>query len=249
MAQPRDVETRHLARPVEFRAAADGGVGTLTGYAAVFGAYSQNMGGFVEQVDTGAFTKSLSDGLRVLCRGNHKDSALLGTSDAGTLTVTVDDVGLLYVCDLPDTSPGRDTAVLAKRGDIRYSSFAFICIEDEWSVTEQGFPLRTLLQVRLVDVAPVSNPAYLDSSAGMRSLAARVNVPLDELAARSTEEIRSLLSVGNSPAVSEGISVPVVDEAEAREAAPVADETPEAEQRETHSVDVMRRLLELDALR
>ena len=55
---------------------------------------------------------------------------------------------------------------------MKWSSFAFRTIEDEWGVTEQGFPLRTLLAVQLVDVAPVNSPAYLDTSVAARSLEA-----------------------------------------------------------------------------
>lgn len=167
-----ELEIRTLAQAVELRA--DGsGVGTLVGYAAVFNRLSQNLGGFVEQVDPAAFTKSLADQVPVMCRGNHDDSLLLGTSWAETLRLTVDGTGLLYEVDLPDTSAGRDYRELAKRGDVRWSSFAFRTIEDEWGVTSQGFPLRTLLAVQLVDVAPVNSPAYLDTTVAARSLAAQ----------------------------------------------------------------------------
>lgn len=166
----RELERRSAAQVVELRATGDG-LGSLHGYAAKFNVLSQNLGGFVERIDPGAFTKSLADNNRVLCRLNHQDGGLLGTTEAGTLTLSLDDVGLIYDNPLPDTTAGRDTSVLAKRGDLRYSSFAFYCIEDEWGFTEQGFPLRTLKQVQLIDVAPVNSPAYLDTTVAVRSFA------------------------------------------------------------------------------
>lgn len=222
----RDIERRYLASPVQFRAAEDG-PGMLFGYAATYNSYSQNLGGFVEAVAPGAFDKSLADAVRVLCRGNHSDNHLLGTSDAGTLRLSSDGTGLPYEVDLPDTTSGRDFGVLAARGDVRYSSFAFRCIEDEWGVTDQGFPLRTLKQVLLVDVAPVNNPAYLDTSVGKRSLATILDVDLDRLVAMELDEIRSALT-----------------------GAPNEQEK-EAEQRETHSaaISVQAKLLDLDALK
>jgi HK97 family phage prohead protease len=189
-----DVERRQLARPVELRAA-DGGPGVLAGYAAKYMRYSQNLGGFVEQVASSAFSKSLGDRVPVVARYNHDDNFLLGTSEAETLRMVSDDEGLAYEVDLPDTSAGRDVAALAKRGDLRYSSFAFHTLEDEWSVTEQGFPLRTLLNVQLIDVAPVNSPAYLDTSTGIRSLAQRIDVDPDDVGRVSLEEIRSRLSI------------------------------------------------------
>lgn len=154
----------------ELRAAQDG-PGTLVGYAAVFNRQSQNLGGFVEQVDPGAFERTLGmSELRVMARYNHDDNLLIGTTEGGTLTLSTDGTGLRYEVDLPDTSVGRDVAALARRGDLRYSSFAFRTLDDDWTETESGFPLRTLRAVQLVDVAPVNNPAYLDTSVAVRSL-------------------------------------------------------------------------------
>lgn len=166
-----DIEIRTAALNVEFRDG-DAGVGVLSGYAAVFNRDSQNLGGFVEQVDPAAFNKSIADNLPVMARGNHDDAALLGTTWAGTLRLEVDGTGLRYEVDLPDTSSGRDYRALARRGDLRWSSFAFRTIDDDWSVTESGFPRRILRAVQLVDVAPVNSPAYMDTTVAARSLQA-----------------------------------------------------------------------------
>jgi HK97 family phage prohead protease len=166
-----DIEIRTASLgPVELREGGQG-IGQLSGYAAVFNRHSQNLGGFVEQVDPSAFTKSIADAVPVMARMNHDDAHLLGTTWAGTLTLEADGTGLRYTVDLPDTQAGRDAKVLAERGDMKWSSFAFRTIEDAWSQTEQGFPLRTLRAVQLVDVAPVNSPAYLDTTVGLRSLA------------------------------------------------------------------------------
>jgi len=168
-----DLEIRTAALgPVELREGGDG-IGQLVGYAAVFNRHSQNLGGFVEQVDPAAFNKSLADNVPVMARMNHDDAHLLGTTWAGTLTLEADGTGLRYTVDLPDTQAGRDAKVLAARGDMKWSSFAFRTIDDEWSQTDQGFPLRTLRAVQLVDVAPVNSPAYTDTSVALRSLAAQ----------------------------------------------------------------------------
>jgi HK97 family phage prohead protease len=188
----RDLELRHISRPVEFRAV-DGGPGVLTGYASVFNRLSQNLGGFVERVDPGAFTKSVADQVPVLARYNHDDNHLLGTTEGGTLTLEIDGTGLRYEVPLPDTTSGRDVAALAKRGDLRYSSFAFRTVADDWGLTPEGFPMRTLLAVQLVDVAPVNNPAYRDTSTGMRSLAEHLHLDVDQVRKAEPEELRQLI--------------------------------------------------------
>lgn len=219
----RDTEQRHITGAVELRAS-DNGPGVLVGYASVFNRLSQNLGGFVERVDPDAFNKSLADGVPVVARFNHKDDFLLGTTESGTLTLRVDGTGLQYEVDLPDTTAGRDLAVLAKRGDVRYSSFAFQTVKDDWGTTEDDFPLRTLQAVKLVDVAPVVSPAYRDTTAGLRSLANKLDVPFDRVAAAAKAgELRSMLQAVHTEH---------------------AEEDSKREQVENHSLAVARRTLQ-----
>lgn len=177
-------EHRTTREAVTYRAATDGGLGGLTGYALKFDRLSQNLGGFVEKVRKGSVDKSLADRLDVLARFQHEDAWILGRVAAGTLELTRDDVGLQYdIPRLPNTSTGRDVAELAQRGDLGGSSFAFVTLDEDWSTTEQGFPVRELISIRLVDVAPVVQPAYLDTSVAVRSLAERIHADPNEVPA------------------------------------------------------------------
>lgn len=205
------LERRFTRGTLEYRAASDGTAGNMFGYANKFNLESQNLGGFVERTLPTTFNKSLGDNLDVLARYNHDDAALLGRTASGTLTLSVDEIGLAYDVSLPDTTVGRDVAALTRRGDIYQSSFAFYTIEDDWGVTANGFPLRTLTSIRLVDVAPVNMPAYLDATAGMRSLAERVHIDADEIPSVPTEEIRRRLE---SPTVIDLASTQTVGSAE-----------------------------------
>lgn len=184
-----DTERRFTSVRVEVRST--GEKPTIGGYAAKFARMSQNLGGFVEQIDPGFFNKSRGDGWPgVVARYNHDDNMLLGTSGAGTLRLGTDDVGLTYEVDLP--SSRGDVYELVQRGDVRQSSFAFIAFEDDWATTDQGFPLRTLVSGRLLDVAPVNTPAYEDTSVGLRSLAEHFHADVEEVRklAESNELIR-----------------------------------------------------------
>jgi HK97 family phage prohead protease len=177
----RPTETRTTSGTVELRAATDGGLGQLGGYALKYRTLSQNLGGFIETIEPGVIDDATLRGERgdVLCRYQHEDNFLLGRLVSGTLRLQGDTTGLDYAVDLPDTDYARNVAALAARGDVRYSSFAFRTMEDDWSLSEQGFPLRTLLSVQLVDVAPVVTPAYMDTSTGLRSLADKRGLDLD----------------------------------------------------------------------
>ena len=173
------VERRSLEEPVEFRAKGDRKL-TAGGYASMFDKRSQNLGGFVEQVAPSAFNKTVKEAdVRALL--THDPSLVLGRTSSGTLSIGVDDRGLWYEVDLPDTTVGRDTAALIERGDITGSSFGFRMIEDEWGETEDGFPLRTLKQVALRDVSPVTFPAYTDSEVALRALSESRSLDLEVL--------------------------------------------------------------------
>jgi uncharacterized protein len=183
-----DPERRFVPGPVECRVQSEGE--RIGGYASVFNKLSRNLGGFVERVEPTAF-----NGARqllwpsVVCRYNHSSDMLLGTTAGRTLDLRVDpDMGLWY--DVLPPQSRADILELVKRGDIQHSSFAFRVPPggDEWSVTDQNYPMRSLREVSLVDVAPVLEPAYPDATAGLRSLAARFEADLDEVRSLAADD-------------------------------------------------------------
>jgi HK97 family phage prohead protease len=161
------VERRFTTSEFEVRSLPNGGV-QVEGHAAVFNRHSQDLGGFVEQVAPGAFKKTIQEAdVRALY--NHDPSMVLGRNKSGTLRLSEDNVGLHYQVDLPDTTYARDLAISMERGDVSQSSFGFRVIPggDGWGFTEQDYPLRTLGEVQLMDVSPVTYPAYLDADSGI----------------------------------------------------------------------------------
>lgn len=187
-----DTERRFTRGLVEVRASGDSSR-TIGGYAAKYNTLSRNLGGFVERIDPGFFAKSEGDGWpRVMARYNHDSNMLLGTTRAGTLRLQTDGTGLDYSVDVP--AARQDVYELVQRGDVSESSFAFYTFEDDWSMTDDGFPVRTLLSGQLVDVAPVNDPAYLDTSTGLRSLAEKTGAELAEVrAAAEAGELKRFL--------------------------------------------------------
>lgn len=174
----KTIERRTLSETVEFRR--NGDKMTAVGFALRYNKLSQNLGGFVERVAPGAVSKTIQEAdIRALF--NHSADMVLGRNKAGTLRLHDDPEGLRYEIDLPDTTLGRDLAVLLERGDVSGSSFGFRKIEDEWGETGEGFPLRTLKVIALRDVSPVTFPAYTDSDSALRSLAEARSLDIEEL--------------------------------------------------------------------
>lgn len=176
---------------IEFRDSEDGKNPVAVGYAAVFGRRSLELRDsqrrvFQETIDPGAFGKTMREA-DVLGLWNHDTHALLGRTSSGTVRLSTDERGLRYEIDLPDTTTGRDVAELLRRRDIRGSSFGFRTIADKKDKEEDGTVVRTLLEVALIDVSPVSNPAYPDTEAGLRSVAQAVGHDIVEVRAALAE--------------------------------------------------------------
>ena len=168
-----EIEKRTYA--CEIRASTEeSGPAKILGYGAVFNSRSENLGGFREVIAPGAFDSVLEDDVRALF--NHDPNFVLGRSASGTVRLSVDESGLRYEIDPPDTQTIRDLVLAPMaRGDISQSSFAFRIARDgdQWDEDEDGVIVRTVTRVqRLYDVSPVTYPAYVDASAATRSLKA-----------------------------------------------------------------------------
>jgi HK97 family phage prohead protease len=180
-----------LGMPVEVRANGKSSR-EIGGYAAVFDRESENLGTFVERVSRSCFNSSRADGWPgVICRFNHDDSYVLGTTQGHTLRVWTDETGLQYTVDVPEHR--GDVLELVARGDVANSSFAFIAHEVDWGYSDQGYPTRTLLQAKLIDVAPVTVPAYRSTTAALRGLSRYLGVPFEDvIALQEKQELRKL---------------------------------------------------------
>jgi len=153
----------------------------LTGYAAIFNSEA-DLGGFVEVVRNGAFRKSLEGGTNIRALYHHQGDALLGTTRGGTLQLREDAHGLAFTLALPDTSHGRDLAILVDRGDVAGCSFGFRVSDggDRWE-QRGGQLVRELLDVDLVEITLTADPAYQDTTVAMRSRPAALSRDLNLL--------------------------------------------------------------------
>lgn len=134
------------------------------------------MGWFREKIAQGAFEEcDLAD---VIMCFNHNVDAILARTISGTLHLEVDDIGLRFSFEAPNTSLGNDMLELVRRGDISKCSFRFGVAQDEWVYASEQNGLevdeRTILRFsRVVDVSLVVFPAYQDTEASVRHLEER----------------------------------------------------------------------------
>lgn len=168
---PLGVERRALATAEIRIAGGEEGPPRIEGYAALFNVWSEDLGGFRELIEPGAFTKTIQEA-DVRGLQNHDPNKVLGRTKAGTLALNEDDRGLAFVLEPPNAGWARDLLASMERGDVDQCSFGFETVRDRWAIEDDQFEQvrRRLLEVRLYDISIVTFPAYSETTAEVRAI-------------------------------------------------------------------------------
>ncbi len=192
-----DVEVRDSGQEESF---------TITGHAAMFNTLSEDLGGFREIIEPGAFRGALRDSL-VHMLWNHNTSQPLASTDSRTLEIREDGEGLRVWARVPKAlSYAQDLRELVRVGIARGMSFAFRMPGDgsgeRWERSTDGGIVRTLLPdgiQAIFDVSPVTRGAYARPSFAMRTLEGAI-------AAGHVPEIRVAAPEGTGPGAEQTVA-------------------------------------------
>lgn len=145
----------------------------VTGYALVFESPSENLS-WIETIKRGAITAETILNSDVLAKLNHDDAKVLARckNGVGSMNLILDDIGLKYEFDAPNTALGDELLEYLKRGDITNSSFCFTISQEpnseKW-YKKDGKIYRDIYKIdRLYDIAPCFIPAYESTSCSKR---------------------------------------------------------------------------------
>ncbi len=170
-----EIETRTMSiKDAELRAVKSDGKHILSGYFALFNIWGSEVYGFKEKIEPGSFANTIpADDIRSLF--NHDANWVLGRNKANTLTLREDAKGGLMEVEInPDDINAMSLFSKVSRGDVSGQSFSFRTIRDSWVYPDDpnALPERTLLEVKLFDVGPVTYPFYemTDITAALRSM-------------------------------------------------------------------------------
>ena len=89
----------------------------------------------------------------------------MGSTKAGTLSLDERTNGIHFEISPPDNTTGRDAVETLRRGDVDGVSFGFIVREDLIEKVD-GEIVRTVTKGDLIEVSPVSFPAYSQTQIG-----------------------------------------------------------------------------------
>lgn len=163
-------ENKREVRNLQMQINSDEEKRTVEGYALLFETPSDGLG-FTEKIERGALDGVIekSDVFALL---NHSSQrGILGRSNKGkgSLSLTVDNKGLLYRFEAPKTELGDELLENLRRGEVNQSSFSFTVAEDKWAKDKNGKWSRSIAKIdELFDVSPVYNAAYSKTSVYMR---------------------------------------------------------------------------------
>ena len=167
---------------------------SIEGYAIVFNRESKDLGGFKEVIKPEAIQGVIerSDVLALLNHDENRGVLARSTNGEGTLELSVDNFGVKYRFDAPETVLGDEVLSGVRRGDIRTSSFAFSVAEEgqSWEKRSNDDPwIRTINKFEMIyDVSPVYREAYADTTVAVRSLVDERTKEAELQAAKAREE-------------------------------------------------------------
>jgi HK97 family phage prohead protease len=170
---------------VELRAATDDGMPTLHGHFAVFNKWTEIdsfwEGRFMERIVPGAFKKTFQENRnQVKALFQHGQDPQIGDKPLGPVKLLEEDAtGAAYEVPLLDTAYNRELIPGLEAG-LYGASFRFKVTREETvddpeasDTNPQALPERSIKELRLFELGPVTFPAYADATAGVRSLTDR----------------------------------------------------------------------------
>ena len=159
---------------------------TIEGYAIVFGVESRILSdywdNYREIIEPGAITEERLKEMDIKMTMYHNREKILArsTNGEGTLKLTVDDVGVKYSFDAPNTVDGDTALELVRRGDLSGSSFMFWTDERNVSYERRSddIMLRRVKTIGMIyDMTIAADPAYEQTTVAAREAYSQFEKP------------------------------------------------------------------------
>ena len=160
----------------------------MAGHALLTGVKSEDLGGFREVIDTEARVTWKE----VVMLWNHDSAKPMARTGNESLFLDRDKKGLAFEAKPDETSWSQDAVKSVRAKTVYRNSFGFRKVKDEWS---PDGTLRTLQEIEVFDVSPVTFPAYKQTRISVRaSRLADLMERLDEGQELCEAELRYLRS-------------------------------------------------------
>lgn len=167
----------------------------IEGHFAVFRSLSEPIyGWFKEELMEGCMARTLREKADHKVLFDHKSAQVIGCREAKTCTMKTDDVGLwIDVPEPPPTTWCRDLIINMERKEIKSASIGFYVRTTKWR-QEDGWDVREIYDMDLVEGSVVTFPAYSATSVGVRSFLPSDMANLDKIC-RAVNRIENKLDL------------------------------------------------------
>lgn len=142
---------------------------------------------FVEVIDREAVSLELLNRSDIMLTMNHDMGRLLARSKngRGSLTYKIDDMGVRFAAEMPNTQWGDEALELVRRGIVDGCSFMFSTVyNDRQHVARESGEGKTVMRVKKItgiyDFTLTPSPAYPQTDCAARS-AAVASIPTEEV--------------------------------------------------------------------
>ena len=184
----------------------------ISGYAIVFNRESEilydktNNRYFIEVIDPSAVDVELIQRSDIKMLIDHTKSRMLARSryGVGSLQLEIDEYGLKFTFEVPNTVDGQFIREMIKRNDYNGCSFAFTddVVDVEYD-KDRGMAKRYVRKIKqLYDCSIVADPAYSDTEVSVRSLEEVIEretqETTEEIEERSTDETTEVSENNNN---------------------------------------------------
>lgn len=199
----------------------DDGSYTVSGYAVVFNQPSQPLP-FIEYISRDALNDV--DFSKTLLLYAHDYNKILARADSATLKTEIDDTGLKFTAQIPDTTLGTDTFKNIQAGNVKGCSFGFTIAQggDRWDTRQDGTTIHYVDKIDTVsELTLTAIPAYEETSVSaqvQRDLQEYLKEEQDLNSQNNSQEVRSsavassAASTATSSAASSATSTAEIDE-------------------------------------
>ncbi len=126
-------------------------------------------GMFRERIVPGAFARSLAT-RDIMMFAQHDSAKLLAKTGNGSLALTDTERGIKFDSTVAPTTDGHNIFTLIEQRLITGMSFAFVTTKERFvQETEDDLPTRFVEEGELIELSPVTFPAYPDSDVAKRA--------------------------------------------------------------------------------
>lgn len=163
-----EIQRRFLSTDLQLRNEDASEAKVIEGYAALYNEDTE-IYGYVERIAPGAFDGVLGDDVRALFNHDMNFPLARCRDGEGTLQLKSDERGLHFSFEVGPQQYAQDLHASIMRGDVSQASFGFWIGDESWELRDDVWYCTITRVERLIDVSPVTYPAYKQTEISARS--------------------------------------------------------------------------------